>query len=296
MVNEETLKKRVEILAHIVTVSAIAIYVCGFVVLSVQHASLGLPQVNLLRPRILSAGVLLIVFAGIPTLGMFQIGEVREFLTGNHAVKDRFRATVRLGPVAIMALAVLAFLFRQLLVGSPGTHDFRGFLGLALSIGLITALEVWFPPVWVRRLIITVSVAWLIFCVYLTMDKTLYILLGWFSWCAFTTVQTYGALKRPEELWTVNLFQTIVGTVITFGFFAVYVYPRIPAIRGGGEAIPATLSFVLQDKQPPVGTTQQLKVWMVDETDTGFYFLQSKESKKAVFVPRNEVSAIFFGE
>jgi hypothetical protein len=62
----------------------------------------------------------------------------------------------------------------------------------------------------------------------------------------------------------------------------------------GGAPIPVTFQFA--DKQPPVGTDSKMKAWIIDETDAGFYFLQSKDSKKAIFIPRNAVTAVYYGE
>jgi hypothetical protein len=131
--NEEAFKKRLETLAHLLTVTVIAVYVCGFIVLAVQHASFGLPQLNLLRPRILSAGVLLIVFAGIPALETLRISDVRKFVSANPTLPDKFAPALHMAPLLISMMAVSAFFFRQLLVGSwfsSGTHDSWVFLGL----------------------------------------------------------------------------------------------------------------------------------------------------------------------
>ena len=92
-----------------------------------------------------------------------------------------------------------------------------------------------------------------------------------------------------------NLVQTVVGVVATFSFFGVLVYPRIPAMVGGGEPLPATIAFV-QDKKPPIGESDRLRVWLLDETDDGYYFIHDKNSKNAVFVPKSEIRAVYFGK
>ena len=65
---EVTLKARVETVVQVTTLGAVALYVSGFVVLSVHHSRFGIPQLNLFRPKILFAGVLFCLLAGIPVL------------------------------------------------------------------------------------------------------------------------------------------------------------------------------------------------------------------------------------
>jgi hypothetical protein len=43
---EDTFKSRVETPSHLMTVVAITLYVAGFTVLSVHHASFGISQLN----------------------------------------------------------------------------------------------------------------------------------------------------------------------------------------------------------------------------------------------------------
>ncbi len=38
------------------------------------------------------------------------------------------------------------------------------------------------------------------------------------------------------------------------------------------------------------------KVWVIDETDVGFYVIRTKAEKKAIFVPRGFIKTIYFGE
>lgn len=293
------LKSRVETYSQIVTLSAVAIYAAGFIVLSAQHASLGLPQLNLLRPRILSAGVLLFLFAGIPAWESLKLGEARTFASTDPTSPDKVRRGIELFPALMLAVAFSAMLARQLLVGgytTPGTHDGRAVLGFLPFAAIVASVDVWLPPKYVRMIVLTIASVWLLLCIYWTRDESLYFLFAWFSWCVWTTMRTYGPITNVQRLKTVNLIQTVLGGIGTFGIFALAIYPRIPSVFGGGEPIPATISFVLQNNQPPIGNVPQLKVWMLDETDAGFFFLDSRDGKKAVYIPRNEVSAIHFGD
>jgi hypothetical protein len=37
-------------------------------------------------------------------------------------------------------------------------------------------------------------------------------------------------------------------------------------------------------------------MWLIDEADAGFYVLRAKDAKKAVFIPRNAIRVIYFGQ
>jgi hypothetical protein len=53
------------------------------------------------------------------------------------------------------------------------------------------------------------------------------------------------------------------------------------------------LQFV--DKAPFDGAAKS-RVWLIDETDVGFYVIRSKDAKKAIFLPRNTIATVYFGE
>ena len=80
----------------------------------------------------------------------------------------------------------------------------------------------------------------------------------------------------------------------TVGFFALLLYPALPSAFLGGVPVPITFQFA--DKSMPIANSPQLKGWLLDETDDGFYFIQDKNTKKAVFIPRSDVTAVFYGE
>jgi hypothetical protein len=39
-----------------------------------------------------------------------------------------------------------------------------------------------------------------------------------------------------------------------------------------------------------------MAVFLIDETDTGFYILKSRDAKRAMYIPRGVVSLIYFGD
>jgi hypothetical protein len=291
----DRIKNDASTLAQLVTVVAVAVYALGFLVLSVQHASVGLPQLSLLRPRIVSAGVLLCISAAIPMLEAVRV--LIRFLPWPATVEEWIKVAPKLVSELFFVVAASSVLLRQVMVGSyfsPGTHFVWSVVGFVVLAAWTVAIQVREMRPVIRRVGLLLAICFFLFALYRTKDTTTWILFGWFAWCSLVVVQAYGPLTDLRKLRYVNLVQTVVGVVATFSFFGVLVYPRIPAMVGGGEPLPATISFNA-DKKPPVGQSDSLRVWLLDETDDGYYFLQDKNSKNAVFVPKSEVRAVFFG-
>ncbi len=91
----------------------------------------------------------------------------------------------------------------------------------------------------------------------------------------------------------INYFTVILTVFGVVGMFGQYIFPKIPSVVCGGASVPATIQF--QDKLPN-GEYSKSKVWLIEETDAGFYYLPTEDSKKAVFIPRSVVTAIYYGK
>jgi hypothetical protein len=235
---EETLKKRLEFLAQTIAVVVLVIYASGFVALAAYHSSFGIVQLNLWRPKILTAGVLVCVFLGLPVIETLRLPQVKEFFSIVDTPK-KWSATARMVPWLFLTMTVSGLFIRQLFVGSwlaPGTHIVWGLWGVLPFLLVIAALDTWPFPMYLKVLGVLLTFDWLVFCFYRTRDKTLWFVIGWFLWCAFITLQAYGPLTSLEKLRTVNVLQTLVTTVATFGFFGLWIYGRIPVMLMGGGA------------------------------------------------------------
>jgi hypothetical protein len=81
----------------------------------------------------------------------------------------------------------------------------------------------------------------------------------------------------------------LLGGLLLFG--TTY-YPHIKFKWGGGELIPV-VAFMSKDS--PLKPTQQIHALLIDESDSGYYFVPANETR-AVFLPRASVSLIYFGE
>jgi hypothetical protein len=306
LMNEEKLRGRVQVIAQLTGVLAVAIYGGGFLAMSLHHASFGISQFNLLRPKIISAGVLFFVFASLPVIETIQIfgfptTEVTKTATDASTISAKSRAswTDQLG-LLLIALIGSSLILRQFLSDSPPTGSFYAWSLAAVvpSAAILTVVPFLFRKERrgesaVRATLFVLVALWMIFCIYRTRDTTFTVLIGWFLFCSYIFYQIRGALKEDRKLQKVNWVQAVTLAMGTAAFFGVQVYPRIPSGFGGGYPTQATLQFA--DKSPFDGAAKS-RVWFIDETELGFYVIKSKDAKKAIFLPRNAVSVIYFGE
>ena len=107
-------------------------------------------------------------------------------------------------------------------------------------------------------------------------------------------IAAYDGFRNPDAVSIQRSVQSVVTCFVSVTFFALLLYPALPSAYLGGVPVPITFQFA--EKSMPVANAAQLKGWLLDETDDGFYFIQDKNSKKAVFIPRTDVTAVYYGE
>ncbi len=304
--DEGKLRSRIAVLAQLTGILAVVTYGAGFLALSLHHASFGISQFNLLRPKIISAGVLFFVLAAlaaIETTQAFGFHLDGDKLPGTDNISVPTRRHVRwIYSLAFLLIALVAsaLLLRQFLGDSPpGDALYSWAFGAVFpSAAAVAAI----PLLFMRKrkgelaacvVVVVLSVLWMVYCIYRTRDTTFSVLVGWFLLCSYDFYVVRGALKDIRQLSNVNWVQAATLAMGTAVFFGVQVYPRIRSGFGGGSPSQATVQFV--DKSPFDGTGEA-RVWFIDETDFGFYVIRSKEAKKAIFLPRNTIAAIYFGE
>jgi hypothetical protein len=294
------------VLAQATGVFAVFVYAGGFLALSLHHASYGISQFNLLRPKIISAGVLFFVFAALPAIETMQIfgfhtANTKKLESDNApAPAKSYVRWINLLGFLLIALVGSSLVVRPFLTDLPfeGSLYSWAFAAIVPPAAILAAIPLflmqkrkWELPVCI--VLFAMIVVWMAFCVYRTRDITFIVLVGWFLFCSYISYQAYGAINEPQKLQSVNWVQAVTLTMSTAIFFGVQVYPRIPSGFGGGTPTQVTLQFV--DKAPFDGAAKS-GVWLIDETDVGFYVIRSKDAKKAIFLPRNTIATVYFGE
>jgi hypothetical protein len=100
-------------------------------------------------------------------------------------------------------------------------------------------------------------------------------------------------IKNPSKLRSMNLINWVTSGLCLVGLFAGFIYPKIRPSVGGGAPTAVELQF---GEKSPLGTPMRSRVWLIDENNNGFYILRAPNDKKAVYVPRGSVSAVYYGQ
>jgi hypothetical protein len=266
-----------------------AVYVSGFFVVSLHNASYGFAATNHLQlPRIVSAGIWFLAFAGIPIgLSASLRQEVQELIEK----KDWLRlesGVVAYYCVCVFLSAACRFLF-EYPRDSWDRWIFAVVLLVAVVINLISRKIKSRRAQWIAGVIYA---AWLL---YFVVDGGYDLVCGrfdfghivlWFLAIGLLAVSELQISKTRPQRWA----QTAFLVLFVLGVFAKYYYPRIGASWGGGAPISIVLYTTPESALSP---GQQLEAVLLDDSDAGFYIVPA-EGRKAVFLPRKSVAMILF--
>jgi hypothetical protein len=84
----------------------------------------------------------------------------------------------------------------------------------------------------------------------------------------------------------------LVTLFVVLLVFAQYYYPNLKASWGGGTPVSVTISFT---KDSAISPSKTVSAQLIEEADEGFYIVGPNESR-AIYVPRNAVSFIYFSD
>jgi hypothetical protein len=150
------------------------------------------------------------------------------------------------------------------------------------------------PPAW---FITASSLLWygflLLFGFYQLFIKHSFTLFSLYFW--LLAVGSYFFFELSLRRWALTIAPwqtTVIGIFVIITSFATVYYPHIKAQWGGGALIPVEFTFL---KDAPVRPGSIVDCSLIDETDSGFYVIGSGETS-ATFIPRSEVSSIYYGQ
>ncbi len=271
--------------------AAIALYVSGYLVISLHHSEFGFTETNPFRPRILSAGAWFFFLSAIPVV--LVVNQRRQL--GNSWLRfAQFLYPFYMGCAFLSIPSQVIFE----LSGTDRNYQFfwwKLILGLAL-VGLLVFLIEWKrAPRWVSA---SASVVFVIFAalsiIHDLMETKRFdigaITLWFFGVGVVTWLETStGSRENLAATGWARAAFTALGVLFVF---ATFYYPHIKASWGGGSLVPVTIYF---SKESPLKAGQSVSVLLIDESDAGFYIVSNKDSK-AIFVPRSAVSMIYFSD
>ena len=280
-------KDHAGVVAQSLALVGLAVVGCGFLSLTIYHASLGIPQIGFLRPKIFSTGLLLLALAaaGLWPAVYFATHKPRR---ADVTLKDKFISNLLTVEVFVVAIVVASCLYLRLLLDSPWPQMHWLLFAVLLPV-MLSAVPALTWPLWACLLRFVLIVTSIVIGLVQLHDPVLTVLIWWLLGCGYSVYVGRQYLSGFDKFNYIFSLLIVIGIIGSFGRL---IYPHITPTVCGGAPMPATITFA--DKTL-VGNGQ-VKVWMIDETDAGFYFLQAKDAKKAVYVPRTGVSLIAYGE
>src|SRR5712664_1511067 len=210
--NEESIRTRIQLAASAIAVIGVVVYGMGFLVLTIHHASFGIPLIGFLRPRIISAGILFCAFAAIPVAGLLftmkrtQRPEIKKDLRDYLSICVEF-----LFEALVISLITLRFAF----VGFS-ERSLSHYYGWTTAAVFVSS-AVWALPWWskwgkILHLLRFVGIyTWIAFCLYKAHDKILALLVVWFLICGYLTYAAQDALRNPNATPLRGWIQGLMG-------------------------------------------------------------------------------------
>jgi hypothetical protein len=302
---KRTLDPWLEPLTKVAAVWLILTYVAGYLIVSIYESSFGFTELNPFKPKILAAGILFMFLTFLAVFG--ASAAFREYRTSTLPWSRKmaefgisallyYYATFVLAGIGLAFLSTDADLFVTTLSGSRWMAPLIVFV---LAVITYISPKMFGEKRFQRILSTTVGIGSpliIIFWIYLewkfSKDSAGFAIHLWLFILGTLVVTNLKDAKQMGTLRPTNLNQLVIASFLPLLLFARGVYPKIKISFGGGEKIPIVLFFTKDSSLKP---NESLNVQLIEESESGFYFLP-KGSSKAVFVPRAFVSMVSFSD
>jgi hypothetical protein len=282
-----------EVLSRTVAGVVVALYACGFLIVSLYHSQYGFVGTNPFRARVLAAGAWFALFIAIPV---------------SIAVKFRTEKWERIarGAYAFWITCVFLSIPLGMLVFDyptyPASSHPSRWTWLIIVLLVITVLLLQFlsdkkqVPQWIVGILsvgITLFFLWSPISAIITNRRFTYSVVALWFFATTLLVKLEFSVRSGRNLaehgeWSKPL-------VLLFFFLLIFsraLYPHLKTSWGGGTPSAVTIYF---NKDSLLYPNKAIPAQLIEESDKGFYIVGPKESR-AIFVPRSAVALIYFSE
>ncbi len=291
--------KAVDLLVKATVVLAAVLYGFGFLVISIHLYSYGIMEMNLLRPKVLGAGIWFLCFTAVPFVLVLE-GITVKFI---HMSPQR-ESWLRRRSTGFYFSAVSCYWLGMILAGSA--FDFQkavqprgpstGTIMLVMLVsGVLVLADQWARfPHWVAVLASTAFGGLLLYCGFRDMlsfhgESVASVALWFIVLSYFASIEMQSRSWKPQ---VGNWKQSLALCLTAVGVFATLYYPHIKPSWGGGAPSPATIYFA---KDSTILPGRSVSADILDEVDGGFYIIGGGD-KKATFIPRSEVAMVYYSD
>ena len=286
----------VDLIAKAAIVLAAVIYGCGFLVVSLHRHSYGLAEPNPLRPKVLAAGILFLVFAALPIVIFI---EAKRFRSPSPDC-PRYRRTIGAALDFYTLVSFSLGYFLKLIFEIPPLSEPSGPSTGTITLAIALSATIVFADKWERFphwLVLPASLAscgLLMFCggrdLFLYHHQSPASIALWFM-----VISGLISLEMRARSWKLQLGnwpQSLGLSLTALAMFSTIYYPQIQTSWGGGAPIPAIIYFA---KDSPLLPNRNISARILDETDGGYYMIGGND-KKATFIPRSEVAMVYYSD
>jgi hypothetical protein len=272
---------------------AIALYACGFLVVSLYHAKFGFVGTNPFRPRVLAAGAWFSFFTAIPVSIAFRYRNKPWSKIANDAYPLWLAAWALSVPLSFIIFEFSSY------------QDYQPLGKWVLTVSILSVVAVILAdilkskkkgPQWLPALLSVPAVLYFAFYPLRNLftnhhfDTSTVTL--WF-FVAFLVIKLELSIRSGRSLadggeWSKPL-------VLVFSLLLVFsleIYPHLKASWGGGTPENVTVYF---SKDSLLNPNKAVQAQLIEESDEGFYIVGPKELK-AIFIPRSAVAMIYFAD
>jgi hypothetical protein len=262
-------------LSKSVAAIVVALYVAGFLIVSLHHAHFGFTTTEPFRPRILAAGTWFFLLLAIPAVTLVETVRASEDSTG----RAQFLV------IACAGLNLLAYVLCPIFMDFSNEWDLpHGTPLIILIVSAAVVIALMISKKIPRAVSATLSVITVVVVILVELNVTLEHGFGPNGPAAWFNIILLLGLFRYTT-WSVDKRRSIeTHDVLLPGFgillaFSLYIYPHIKASWGGGTPVPATVYF---GKESPIKAGQAVSAQVVEESDQGFYLVAPKEKKRCL--------------
>jgi len=268
---------------------AIALYACGFLIVSLYHAKFGFVGTNPFRPRVLAAGAWFFFFASIP------VSIAVRYRTYHWLKLAKESAGLWVASVALsIPLGYIIFDFSPSSVIS--TRLWVSILLFGVVIALMVAANLSKAPEWLATIAsVLLTLFYLVDSVRRVSNDHEFGLTSvalWFFGCTIVAIVEFKTRTRESLVYDGGWSKPLGVLFAALLVFATWVYPHLKASWGGGTPANITVYFA---KDSLLNPNKAVQAQLVEESDEGFYIVGPKESK-AIFIPRSSVALIYFSD
>jgi hypothetical protein len=279
--NRGQLSTIVDALSKSIAAIAIALYACGFLIVSINHSIYGFTETNPFRPRILAAGAWFFLFTGVPATVAVISGRLPWI---------RFASTYYVGCLAF-AFPVSALF--NVIAPTPESVPSWWVLVVVLASFVIffyLSLSNRFPVMTVPASILLMA----LFVYYTVRELSTGhfaegIISAWFFLCGIIA-RLFLSVRSSNRRSVLPLFALVMLAALYL--FAKLYYSHMRSSLGGGTPINVVMYF---NKDSVIKPNQNVSARLIDESDAGFYIVGPGE-RRAIFVPRDSVALVYFSD